>query len=398
MPRLISVLRTVLSRRDFMVLILCDLIVGLAFSFVLPFTSLFGTQEVGMSPSVFGLFMAVTSLAGIFVSTRLAHWSDTRFARKTIFLIGGLSGSIGYLGFAWVRNGWLLTVIGSVFLGASSVVFSQLFAYARTLLNRSEVDPAQIPLYMNVFRLCVALSWTVGPALASWVMQQYGFRGTYQIAAGLFLVFVLVVAAAVPFLPPSEASRAEARKVPLGAAFRLPGLTKSFVAFSVFFACSTMGTLNLTLLMLNTLHGRTAQVGIAYSVAPAFEIPLMFYLGAAATRIPANRMIRGAFLVAMVHYAGLACIGKPWQVYPLQFLSAAIVAVTSGVAITYFQNYMPGQPGTATNLYTNALRVGSTLGFIVFGTISGTLGDRAVYVVCAALSAGAALLMPAPRT
>ncbi len=396
MSRPLSVLRTIFSRRDFMVLVLCDLIVGLSYSFVLPFTSLFGTREVGMSPIIFGVFMTVTSLSGMAISTRLARWSDTRFPRKTILLVGGSSAALMYLGFAWVRNAWWLTVIGSTIGGLSSIVFPQLFAYARALLDVSDVEPAQVPLYMNVFRLCFAISWTVGPALAAWAMQLYGFRGTYQIAAGLFVVFVLVVAFAVPAIPVSEKTRAEAQKLPLRAAFKLPGLAMSFTAFSIFFACSTMAMMNLTLLILNTLHGRGDQVGFAYSIAPVFEIPLMFYLGVAATRMPANRLIRAAFLLAMVYYAGLACIRAPWQVYPLQFLSAAIVAVTSGVAITYFQDFLPSQPGSATNLYSNASRIGSTVGFLLFGALSGALGHRAVYVVCAVFSACAAVLMRAP--
>jgi len=46
---------------------------GVASSFVTPFLSLWGTQEVGMRPIVFGVYMTVTSLAAILVSTTLAR-------------------------------------------------------------------------------------------------------------------------------------------------------------------------------------------------------------------------------------------------------------------------------------------------------------------------------------
>ena len=50
MQRLLTPARTILRHRTFMVLLGCNLLVGLAFAFVAPFFSMFGTIEVGMSP------------------------------------------------------------------------------------------------------------------------------------------------------------------------------------------------------------------------------------------------------------------------------------------------------------------------------------------------------------
>jgi hypothetical protein len=33
-------------------------------------------------------------------------------------------------------------------------------------------------------------------------------------------------------------------------------------------------------------------------------------------------------------------------------LDAAVTAVVGGIAITFFQNFLPDQPGTATHLYS----------------------------------------------
>jgi SET family sugar efflux transporter-like MFS transporter len=383
MKRILVPARTILARRDLTVLLVCNVLLGIAYSFVIPFMSMFGTMELHMSPVVFGGFMTVTSLAGIVLSTWLARASDTRFSRKTVLLIGATTGTLGYLGYALVRDLSVLTLIGCFVLGIASVTFSQLFAYARDLLGRSDIESKEVPLYMNVFRLFFALSWTVGPALAAWTMQRHSFRGTFLVAAAFFGLFGLVIAALVPSIPPSTKTIEAAAKVPLSLAFRSPGLLPHFVGFVLFFACSTMGMMNLPLLVLNTLHGNEGQVGIIYSVAPIFELPFMFYVGLLATRGDQGRLIRGALMIAAAYYALLACVGAPWHVYPLQALSAAIVAVTSGVAITFFQNFLPDQPGTATNLYSNANRIGSTSGYLLFGTLSATYGHRAVFVLCA---------------
>ena len=42
---------------------------------------------------------------------------------------------------------------------------------------------------------------------------------------------------------------------------------------------TTIGMMNLPLFILKTLHGDERNVGVAYSVAPMFELPLMLYFG-----------------------------------------------------------------------------------------------------------------------
>jgi SET family sugar efflux transporter-like MFS transporter len=55
----------------------------------------------------------------------------------------------------------------------------------------------------------------------------------------------------------------------------------------------------------------------------------------------------------------------------------------SGVAISFFQTFLPSQAGSATNLYSSASRVGSMVGYIAFGSIAGALGHRVVFTVTA---------------
>src|SRR6187455_969980 len=101
------------------VLLACNLVLGMAASFVLPFLSMFGTLEVGMSLAMFGVFMTTTALAGIAVSTWLSHRSDTHLSRRSVLLIGSFAGALGYAGYAFVREPWQLFAIGGLVLGVS---------------------------------------------------------------------------------------------------------------------------------------------------------------------------------------------------------------------------------------------------------------------------------------
>ncbi len=397
MSRIISpgaraVLSTFLQTKGALPILVLSLLLGLAYSFVLPFMSLFGTREVHMSAFGFGLFMTANSISSVILSTWLAKWSDTIVSRRRVLLLGGLTGAVGYLGYAFSRDVWMLTLFGVICLGLSSVTFGQLFALARDMLERGGVEPSKIPLYMNVVRLFFALAWTVGPALGA-VLVAHSFELSFLVAAGVFAGFTILVALFIPELAPSESSRRAAHALPLRVAFRNPALSAHFVAFVLFFACSTMGMMNLPLLLLNELKGSEHEIGVAYAVAPVFELPFMLYLGALATRVRHERLVLAALLLATVYYAGLGLAGAPGHVYVLQVVSAAIVAVMSGVAIGFFQRFLPEQAGTATNLYSSSSRLGSVLGYLAFGAVAGALGHRAVFAVSvAATSLSAAIV------
>lgn len=393
MSRLIRAFRALRTTPGLLVVLFLSVLLGLAYSFVVPFMSLFGTREVGMSHFGFGVFMTVTSVSGIVISTYLARSSDTHWSRKNVLLLGGASGALGYLGYAFVRNPLALTAIGALALGTASIIFGQVFAYARDTLEDSTIERHEIPFYMNFIRLFFALAWTVGPAIAAYLMTHYSFRVTFSAAAFTYLLFCVLVALFVPWRAPSEASRQAAIAMPLSVAFKNRQLFAHFLAFCLYFCCSTMGMMNLPLLILNELHGLERDVGIAYSLAPLFELPLMLYVGVLATRVAHEKIILGAIGLGVVYYAGLSLAHAPIQVFMLQALSAAVVAVMSGVAITFFQNYLPNQAGTATNLYSTSSRIGSIGGYLGFGAIGGALGHRAVFSVTVGLCAVALMIL-----
>jgi SET family sugar efflux transporter-like MFS transporter len=375
-----------IQQRDLRVVLVCSAVLGLAVSFVLPFMSMFGTLAVQMSLAAFGAFMTVTAIGNIALSTALANRSDRLSSRRSMLLLGSGSGVLGYLGYAFTRDVWLLVLIGAVVLGVASITFSQLFAHARELLEGAEIPKHEAPLYMNAFRMCFALSWTVGPALAAWTLQRWSFLGLFSGASSLYALFFALVWLFIPARPLREEPVAAA----LANSDRLAwnrDLVGWFIAFVFVFAAHTMSISNMSLLVLKVLGGDESHVGVIFSLAPLFELPFMLYFGLLATRVDSTRLIRLAIALAVVYYASLAYVRSPVQIYPLQFLSAAVVSVTSGVAITFFQNKLPGRFGAATNLYSNASRIGSTLGYLVFGSVAAGLGHRGVYLVCAGLVA-----------
>src|SRR5262249_36947941 len=155
-----------------------------------------------------------------------------------------------------------------------------------------------------VFRLTFALAWTVGPAVAAWVMVKYRFRGMFSVSACTYLVLMGVVLAFIPQRAPTGAVHSLGR-LSLREALRRSDLLAHFIAFVLIFIAGTLAMLDLPLLVLEELHGREQQVGIVYSVAPVFELPFMYYVGLLATRGDQVRIIRAGFALAVLYYLGL---------------------------------------------------------------------------------------------
>jgi SET family sugar efflux transporter-like MFS transporter len=368
----------------------CNVIMGLGYSFVMPFLSLFCVQEVGMSLPLFSVFMTVTALSNIAIGTVLAQKSDTQLSRRTLLLASTAAAAFGYLVYAYARAPWLLFVNAALVLGVASVGFSQLFAHARELIDRSRVSAAEAPLYLSTLRTCFSVSWTFGPAVAAFALSTWSFTGLFLSAATLHALLFLLIWRFV-HTPPSS-PRGKEQPLSVLAILRSSAVWPWFTAIALLQAAHTISMSNMSLFIVKELMGRESQVGVVFSLAPLFELPLMLYVGALASRVSSGRLLRFAAGLAVVYYVALTLVGAPWQIYPLQALSAAIIAVTSGVAIAFFQNKLPEQPGAATNLYSNAVRGGSTSGYLAFGLLAGQFGHRGTYAACALFGALALFL------
>ena len=375
--------RRVLANRQFLGLLATNFVLGLTTAFVLPFLSLWATRDIGMSSERLGTFMVVQGLSAIAVSQLIARWSDRGVSRRTLLLIGSGAGALGHLGFAYVRDPFLLLLIGASAWAVASINFAQFFAHVREHLEHTERAGAEVPLLMGILRASYALAWTVGPLVAASLVSRFGYPAIFLAAAALFIAFAVGVAAFVP----RSLRVVEARTTqPLTSGLGQPVVLVHAAAFALLFAAVTLKGLNLPLFLTEKLGATEHGVGTAFAVSPLFEILFMVGFGHLAALGHQRRVMVVGASAAVGYYAALPFITAVWHVYPLQVLHAAAGAVTNSVAIPYFQDLMPGQPGTATSLYSNALKAGSLLGFGAFGLLASYLGNTRLFWVCAAFA------------
>ncbi len=387
-----EVFRSIVRQPGYPGVLAANFALGMAYSFVVPFLSIWGTVHIGMSPIVFGTFMTITSVSAIVLSLTLARWSDTHVARRTMLIVGSLGGMLGYAGYAFLTDVVWLTICGSLLVGTATVNFSQLFAFLREELARPENAGADTPLLMSVLRVSFSLAWTVGPAFGAWVTVQWGFRGIFLGAATLFAVFLVAVLRYVPHRPHPPVAE-QAPRPSLVSVLTRGDILATFAGFVMVFAAFNMSMMNLPLMVTQELGGSNGDVGIIFSIAPVFEVPLMVWFGQLAARGRQVGLIRFGVAVGAIYFVALMFAQAPWHIYPMQLLSAVSIAITTNITITFLQDLLPGQAGVATSIYSNSFSGGSLVGYLGFGVLLQTLGHRGVFAVCAALCTGALALL-----
>jgi MFS transporter, SET family, sugar efflux transporter len=381
--RLTVILRNMARQPNLTGLLASTLSLGMAFSFFSPFISTWGTEHIGMSPTGFSVFMTLTSVCSIIMGTILGRLSDTRFSRKSILIVAAFGGALGYAGYGLLRNPCLLGIVGCTVMALSSGCFSQLFAHTRE--EYSHAAGVETGLIMSVVRVCFSFAWTVGPAVGSVILVAYGFRGLFSAAALLWILFLV----GVFFFVPRHEHVKRVTKSPedsIWKTFRRGDVAISFLAFALVSAAQSINMMNLPLAIIHELHGTERDFGIVFGIGPLVEIPMMLWFGHLASRGYMMRLIRLGFLLAILYFLGLTMAYAPWNVYLLQILSGAMVSILSNVALVFFQDLLPSQPGLATALFSNSQAAGNLMGVLSFGFLLEGFGHRGVFLSCAIVS------------
>lgn len=385
-------------------LLVCNFLLGMATSLALPFMPLWGMQEVGMTPFVFGLFMTATTLSGLVVSLSLARWSDVRGTRRPVMILGAFGGLFGYVGYAFVRDVALLMLIGCLVVSLIAVNFSQLAAYMREVLSRPENAGVSAAVVMSLLRAFFSLAWTVGPAIGAWMVGVWSYAGVFVASAGLFAAFLVGILVSIPreknpVNPNAPPKPVEKNRISVLSSFssvfrhRHEPILYFFAVFVLVFCAQVMSMMTLPLFVTQTLVGTTQNVGIIFGLAAFMEIPLMVWFAKLADRGHHTLLIRLGVILACFYFAVVPLARAPWHIYPMQFLIAVSIAITTNITILFFQDLLPKQKGVATAIYSNTWSLGSLIGYFAFGLLLPVLGHRGLYFHSAVITGLAAFLL-----
>ncbi|MCM3549817.1 sugar efflux transporter [Alkalihalobacillus clausii] len=361
------------------ILLVTIVLTGLVFSLTQPFLSIFAVEVVGMTPTQLGIYMSLTAIFGVIISTLIAKVSDGKVTRKLIIIIVSLAGVIGYTIFAFSRHYVVLLVSAISFLAVVSSGFPQLFALAReTVVNEGSTEKE---LAISNLRMFFSLAWVVGPVIGALILRGMGYQGLFLIAALIYLT-IIVLLALYPKqrqLGPIKVTTSSSSSTPHVSNFSLKIITVSFV---LLMTSSSISMINTPLFIIDTLSEENSTVGILFSISAALEIPFMILLGLKTTLSNKSNILLLGTLTYSIYFLGLFLSNYIWQILILQLFGAFSTAVIMANGMIYFQDLLPDKPGTATTLFSNTNKLGGMLAGFITGTVADFLNYRSVFIAC----------------
>jgi len=360
---------------------------GIAGALQAPTLSLFLSREVEARPFWVGLFYTVNAVAGIMVSLLLAKRSDNRGDRRKLIMVCCLMAVANCVLFAFNRHYLTLITIGVMFASIANTAMPQIFALAREYADSSA---REVVMFSSVMRAQLSLAWVIGPPLSFMLALNYGFTTMFLIAAGIFVISLALIFFALPSVARIEQPADVALTQVSG--WKDKNVRMLFIASMLMWTCNTMYIIDMPLWISGDLGLPESLAGLLMGTAAGLEIPAMILAGYYVKRFGKRRMMVIAVAAGALFYIGLIMFHSRAALLFLQFFNAVFIGIVAGIGMLWFQDLMPGRPGSATTLFTNSISTGVILAGVLQGALAESFGHYSVYWLIAGLSLVALVL------
>ncbi|MCT4711047.1 sugar efflux transporter [Enterobacteriaceae bacterium H11S18] len=360
---------------------------GIAGALQAPTLSLFLSREVEVRPFWVGLFYTVNAIAGILVSLLLAKRSDSRGDRRKLIMICCVMAVANCVLFAFNRHYLTLITIGVMFASIANTAMPQIFALAREYADSSA---REVVMFSSVMRAQLSLAWVIGPPLSFMLALNYGFTTMFLIAAGIFVISLAIIFFALPSVARIEQPADVALTEVSG--WKDKNVRLLFIASMLMWTCNTMYIIDMPLWVSSDLGLPESLAGLLMGTAAGLEIPAMILAGYYVKRFGKRHMMVIAVAAGVLFYLGLIMFHSRTALIVLQLFNAVFIGIVAGIGMLWFQDLMPGRPGSATTLFTNSISTGVILAGVMQGALSESYGHHSVYWLIAGLAVVALVL------
>lgn len=354
---------------------------GIAGALQAPTLSLFLSREVEVRPFWVGLFYTVNAIAGILVSLWLAKRSDTQGDRRKLIMFCCLMAVANCLLFAFNRHYLALITAGVLLASLANTSMPQIFALAREYADKSA---REVVMFSSVMRAQLSLAWVIGPPLSFMLALNYGFTTMFLIAAGIFVISLMIIIFALPSVERVEQPADVALTQVSG--WKDKNVRLLFVASMLMWTCNTMYIIDMPLWISQDLGLPDTLAGALMGTAAGLEIPAMLLAGYCVKRFGKRRLMVLAVAAGVLFYLGLILFHSYEGLVVLQIFNAIFIGIIAGIGMLWFQDLMPGRAGSATTLFTNSISTGVILAGVIQGALVESFGHFAVYWVIAGIS------------
>lgn len=342
---------------------------GFTYASTVPYLSLIGVKQLGMSTWQFSVLGITAALAGMIGSLVLGYFSDRARNRKTSILIVMAIGAAGFGLFSIFPAQWSFILSLVLVYPIANSAYPQLFAVIRTQTNK--FGEREAVAVNSVVRSIYAGSWILVPgAVGLFITTRKNVTDSYAIAAVAF-VLCFIIYAAFGSNTKNETQQTNTAWEGLKTAF---GVIASKRIFNRILALALIATVhpansNLLPMFITQLPGGSpTDVGVLAGLVAGLEIPFMLLGGFLNHKMPLWKIIIAAGVVHAVYFFGLGLASSLWHIYALAVLNAGGAAILLSLHLSYVQGLLPDRPGLGTSLLSISSVLYRSLGALVFGS------------------------------
>lgn len=351
------------------------LLLGFTYASTVPYQSLIGTQQLGLTERQFALLIFGIGVAGMIGNLSLGALSDFAKNRKTIVMFCLLGGAIGFGLFAIWPSAVTFLICLLLVTPVSGSAYALLFGTVRAITNeRGSSEAASINSAVRSF---YAVSWIVVPGLVGLLI------GYTNRASDSFAVAALAFAACLIFYwrfgpqvaggVTGGASAFENLRVASEMIFK-DGRAPRLLALSLINSPHPLLHSLMPLVFIQQLHGSMAQLGWFAGFVAGAEIPLMLLVGVLVQRFHLWAII---ILGGLAHAAFLICLpagSNIWLLGILAVLNSWGNAVLFTQQFSYAQDLLPDRPGLGSSLMSIVSLFSRSISALIFAGLSFVYG------------------------
>jgi Major Facilitator Superfamily len=374
--------------------------VGFTYASTIPYFSLIGISQLGMSTTHYAVVSALTAVMAMIGAVGLGFLSDRSPDRKRGVMLSLCVGMLGFGGFYLFPSVWSFTAFLLLVTPVSGAAYSQLFAIIRSVSNT--LAPEEATQINSTARSTYAISWIIVPGLVgAYIATRNDVSDSFAIATLAFLLCLVLFG-----LFGKPGGRAEPSKLTvwdgLKEAFGLvfsKRIALRILALAMIASVQWVSGSVLPLMIVKMPGGSTGVVGIFAGLTAGLEVPLMLLGGYFASRYPLWKIIIAGGLVYALYLVLVGFATSVLHVYGLSILNAMGNAIMLTLHLSYLQNLLPDRPGLGTSLLSIGALVCKIIATAVFALAGTALGFSGAALVGAAIAvAGCGMLLLLDRS
>lgn len=337
---------------------------ALSYAFILPVMSTFLVEGLHSQPTFITLYSIGFATSGIICNQWMGGMVDRGYSNKNLFVLSLMAILFSSIAFLLCNNAWQALLIGVFLMGPGNASVPLLLSMIRHYSVSNEKNSTRLNSQM---RSGVSLVWIVGPALAFFMADSYGFR--FNFIASALLAFVVIVFS-IFMLNPTDVQPVKQRvtKVESNSTPIVVWLLGGVIVLSNLANHLYISSMPLYVMQEIKLPGYIP--GILLGLTALLEIPVMLLASRLSEHYGKFRVMLAGFAFALIYYSLLQIADTMMSLLLMQVFNALFYGVFVGLGVTIIQEALPEKRGFSSAFYSNAMRIGMMAGTSLTGILA----------------------------